>query len=188
MVRTPLVAPGAYFARADAFPLQLAVGLAVVHWLGSLAVSLFWQATGEIALDPLTLYALLQALEATLLYWVVPALVLYGVGFAVDAEGEPSEMLALAAWGLVPLLAGELVSNLFLYGLTALEVDPAAVPVEPEVWLFVPLILAACGWAAFVWRGGLRSGFGLDRSTATATALSAAGVCAGLLLLPIAFA
>ncbi|WP_436343219.1 YIP1 family protein [Natronorubrum sp. FCH18a] len=186
MPSTPLVDPDEYFARADAGSLTRAVALVVVYWLGSLAVGLLWRVTGEIAVEPVTLRYLLQTLEATLLYWVVPTILLYGLGHALGADLEPADALALAAWGLVPLLAGEAVSNLFLYAASALEIDSAAVPPEPDLWLFVPLTLLACGWAAYIWRGGLRYGSGLERSTATSTALLTGGICAGLLLLPVA--
>jgi hypothetical protein len=71
-----------------------------------------------------------------------------------------------------------------LAALATLGVDPGAIPSDPDVWLFVPLALLACGWAAYVWRGGLAVGFSLERSTATATALLAGGVCAVLLVVP----
>ncbi|WP_137289956.1 YIP1 family protein [Natronorubrum halophilum] len=185
MSDTPLVAPGEYFDRTDAFSLQRAVGLALAYWLGSVAVAILWRVTGDFDLAPVTVSFVLQTLEATLLYWVVPTVVLYGLGYAVGATGEPADTLALAAWGLVPLLAGQLISNVLLYALALLEADSTGSPAGTEIWLFVPLTLLACGWAAYIWRGGLQAGFDLDRSTATATALLAAAICAGLLLVPI---
>ncbi|MDG5759219.1 YIP1 family protein [Natronococcus sp. A-GB1] len=181
---TPLVDPDGYFARADAFSLPRAAGLVVAYWLGSLAVDLGWWLAGDLAGDPVTLLSALQQLEATLLYWVVPTVVLYGLVLVVGAEGEPAETLSLAAWGLVPLLAGMAVFNLALAALATLGVDPGAIPSDPNVWLFAPLALLACGWAAYVWRGGLAVGFGLERSSATATALLAGGVCAVMLVFP----
>ncbi|WP_440765457.1 YIP1 family protein [Natronorubrum sp. DTA7] len=186
MATTPFVDPDEYFARVDAGSLPRAIALVLVYWVGSLAVGLLWRATGEIPLEPVTVLYLLQTLEATLLYWVIPTVLLYGVGYALGARLEPSDTLALAAWGLVPMLAGEVVSNLILYALSALEVDPTIAPLEPDVLVFVPLTLLACGWAVHIWRGGLQYGFGLERSTATSTALLTAGICAGLLLLPVA--
>ncbi|ELY37868.1 YIP1 family protein [Natronorubrum tibetense] len=186
MAMTPLVDPDEYFTRVDAGSLPRAIGLVLVYWVGSLAVGLLWRATAEINVEPVTLLYLLQTLEATLLYWVVPTILLYGLGYALGARLEPADTLALAAWGLVPMLAGEAISNLLLYALSALEIDPTVVSLEPEVLVFVPLTLLACGWAAYIWRGGLRYGFGLERSTATSTALLTAGICAGLLLLPVA--
>lgn len=182
---TPLVDPDGYFDRADAFALPRAVALVLGYWLGSLAIDLLWWLSGGFVAEPVTLLSILQSLEATLLYWVVPTIVLYGLGLAVGADGEPAEMLALAAWGLVPLLAGAAVFNLLLYSLTVLGVDPGAVPSDPDRWLLVPLALLACSWAAYVWRSGLAVGFDLERSTATSTALLAAGVCAALLLFPV---
>jgi hypothetical protein len=183
--RTPLVDPDGYFARADAFSLPRAVGLVLAYWLGSLAVGLLWWLAGESIADPVTVLSALQHLEATLLYWIVPTIVLYGLVLAVGADGEPAEALALAAWGLVPLLAGMVAFNLVLAALATLGVDPGVVPSDPDRWLLAPLALLACGWAAYVWRGGLYRGFDLERSTATATALLAAGVCAALLLFPV---
>ncbi|WP_293028836.1 YIP1 family protein [Natronococcus sp.] len=182
---TPLADPDGYFARTDAFSLGRASVLVFAYWVGSLAVDLGWWLAGDLAGDPVTAFSALQHLEATLLYWVVPTVVLYGLVLAVGADGEPAETLALAAWGLVPLLAGMAMFNLALAALATLGVDPGAIPSDPDVWLFVPLALLACGWAAYVWRGGLAVGFGLERSTATPTALLAAGVCAVMLVSPI---
>jgi hypothetical protein len=182
---TPLADPDGYFARTDAFSLGRASVLVLAYWVGSLAVDLGWWLVGDLAGDPVTAFSALQHLEATLLYWVVPTVILYGLALAVDADAEPAETLSLAAWGLVPLLVGMIAFNLALAAIAALGADPGAIPSEPDSWLFVPLALLACGWAAYVWRGGLAVGFGLERSTATATALLAAGVCGVLLVFPV---
>jgi hypothetical protein len=179
---TPLVDPDGYFARADAFSLRRAIGLVLAYWFGSLAVDLGWWLAGESVAAPVTVFSALQYLEATLLYWVVPTIVLYGLALAVDADGEPSETLALAAWGLVPLLGGMIAFNLALAALVALGVDTSAAPSDPDRWLFVPLAVLSCGWAAYVWRGGLAVGFAVERWTATAAALLAGSVCATLLV------
>ncbi|ELY60312.1 hypothetical protein C491_03420 [Natronococcus amylolyticus DSM 10524] len=181
---TPLADPDGYFARADAFSLPRAAGLVLAYWLGSLAVDLGWWLAGDLAGDPVTVLSVLQHLEATLLYWVVPTIVLYGLVLIVDADGEPAETLSLAAWGLVPLLVGLATFNLALAALATLGVDPGAISSDPDSRLFVPLALLACGWAAYVWRGGLAVGFSLERSTATVTALLAGGVCAIMLVFP----
>ncbi|APX95770.1 YIP1 family protein [Natronorubrum daqingense] len=185
MSTTPLVSPGEYFARADAFSRTRAVGLVIGYWLAITLLGLVWRVGSNFGADSVSIIYLLQTLEATLLYWVVPTAVLYGFGLALGASLEPAETLSLAAWGLVPLLAGELVTNALLSAIVALEVDLSGVPVDPDLWILVPLTLLACAWAAVIWRGGLWHGIGLDRSTATTTALLAAGVCAALLLFPM---
>lgn len=185
MSTTPLVSPGEYFARADAFSNKRAAGLVVGYWLSITVLGLVWRVGSDFGVDSVSITYLLQTLEATLLYWVVPTAVLYGFGLALGATLEPAQTLALAAWGLVPLLAGELVTNALLSAIVALEIDLRFLPVDPDLWILLPLTLLACAWAAAIWRGGLWHGIGLDRSTATTTAVFTASVCATLLLFPM---
>ena len=184
MPLTPLVSPAEYYARADAFAHRRAVAVVIAYWLVTTALDVVQFTTvgdtGAVSVRAVTPLFLFQMLEATLLYWVVPTVVLFGVGVAVGAADDSADYLALAAWVLVPLLVGEIASYAVLATLEALAVDPAAIPVDATVWLFAPLTVAAAGWIAYVWRDGLRYGFGLDRSTATTTAVVAAAVCGAL--------
>lgn len=192
MPNTPLVSPDEYFARGDAFALRRAVAVVLAYWLATTALdTVQFTAVGEtgaVSVRAVTPLFLLQMLEATLLYWVVPTVVLFGVGIAVGAAGDSADYLALAAWVLVPLLAGEIASYAILTVLEALAVDSAAVPVSADGWLFAPLTIVAGGWIAFIWRDGLRRGSDLDRSAATATAVVAAAICAVLWLFWIGLA
>jgi hypothetical protein len=181
---TPLVDPEGYFVPSEAFSLRRAAGLVTGFWVATTALGVAQRLTGDVGGPPLSPLYPLQTLEATLLYWVVPAVLLYGLCYAAGANVDSADVLALAAWGLVALLAGELVTNALYYGFAGFGIEPAGTVVDPALWLLGPLTLLACGWAGFVWRGGLRHGLGLGRTAATVIALLAAVGCAALLLLP----
>ena len=191
MPRTPLVAPDGYFARDDAFAPWRALLVVLAFWLVDIAVTVAWWLVPDVgyAWDAETVVSRLgsepiayRTVRMTVLYWLVPATVLYVLGYLRSGADRPFAGLVLGAWWLARGLLAWLGSNLFLLVSYVLEFES---PLPGGSVILLPLagFLLATGWAAYVWRAGLEHAFDLDRSTATSTAVLAAGVCALLLVL-----
>lgn len=172
MIRTPLLEPGAYFADERRRSLGRAIGVVIAYALVTVLVSSFVPAVespGTGAVVAAIWSRLPFAVATTLLFWLGPAALLYGLATVAAGDGDPIDAVRVAAWGLGAGVVAWVVAFLVLL-VTPVVAD--APPYGPGVWFgtTVGLYVGALVWAGYIWTHGLVATFGLERRVAARSA------------------
>ena len=186
MARTPLLDPGTYFADDRRNSLERAAVVVLAYGLVTVLVR-----TAATALETPETGAIVGAIQTwlpfalatTILFWLGPAALLYGLATVTAGDGGPIDAVRVAAWGLGAGIVVWLVAFLVLI-LPASIVGNGASAYGPGVWFGTTLTLyvGALGWAGYIWAHGLVETFDLEWQVAVRTVAVVVAVLFALLI------